>query len=195
MSYATLEDLKAEVGIDDADTVDDDTLTANLAAASAAVDTWCDRTFTVATEAATARRFTALTGSRVLVDDIGDAAGLVVEVRSDATWTPVAVELFPFDRPSSLLPATTVLADSSAGARFPLGEGAIRVTARWGWPAVPEQVKRATILTAARLWKRKDAPLGIAGSADLGTMRLVPYLDPDAQVLLNAFRSLRGQAL
>jgi hypothetical protein len=64
----------------------------------------------------------------------------------------------------------------------------VRVTARWGWPAVPAQVAEATLRTAARAYRRKDSPDGVAGSSDWGLIR-VPNLDPDVRQMLSIFHN------
>jgi hypothetical protein len=59
------------------------------------------------------------------------------------------------------------------------------VTARWGWSAVPAAVKTATVLRAVNLFKRKDAPHGVAGFDGFGVVRL--RQDPDVMVLLQPY--------
>ncbi len=49
---------------------------------------------------------------------------------------------------------------------------AVRVTAKWGWPVVPDAVKEATILVAVALYKRPDAPFGVAGFDQFGAVRV-----------------------
>jgi hypothetical protein len=63
---------------------------------------------------------------------------------------------------------------------------AVRVTARWGWSAVPTAVKQATILLASRGFKRYDSALGVAGFGDLGAIR-VSRTDPDVTALLEPY--------
>ena len=54
---------------------------------------------------------------------------------------------------------------------------------RFGYPAITE----AALIHATRLYKRHDAPFGIAGAPDVGQMR-IPKLDPDAERLLAPFK-------
>jgi hypothetical protein len=59
----------------------------------------------------------------------------------------------------------------------------VRVTAKWGWPAVPDTVVQATLIQASRLYRRKDSPEGVLGSAEWGTVRL-GRVDPDVYALI-----------
>ncbi len=46
------------------------------------------------------------------------------------------------------------------------------ITAKWGWPAVPAAVVEACLVLAADLWKLKDAPFGVAGFGEYGSIRV-----------------------
>ena len=48
----------------------------------------------------------------------------------------------------------------------------IQITGQWGWPAVPLAVKQACLQLATDFYKFKDAPFGMAGSADLGVVHV-----------------------
>lgn len=62
----------------------------------------------------------------------------------------------------------------------------LRVTADWGWAAVPVEIQLATAMLAARLHRRVDSPLGVTGSAEFGTM-YVGRIDPDIQALVQNY--------
>jgi hypothetical protein len=59
----------------------------------------------------------------------------------------------------------------------------VRVTARWGWPSVPDGVAQAAALLAARLYRRKDSPEGVLGSSEWGAVRVARF-DPDVEGLI-----------
>ena len=61
-----------------------------------------------------------------------------------------------------------------------------RVTADWGWPAVPDAIVEATLLLANRRFMRKDSPEGIAGWAAEGPVR-VSRFDPDIEDLVGPY--------
>jgi hypothetical protein len=67
-----------------------------------------------------------------------------------------------------------------------------RITAVWGWAAVPTAIKQATIIQSSRLFKRLDSPLGVLGMGDLGQIRVSRYLDPDVEQLAMPFRIMRN---
>lgn len=186
-AYATTAQLKARMGITDDDR--DELLDSALAAASRYIDGHCGRRFWL-DEEATARTINPLgrvvrdeDGERLLVPDIGDLDGLTVEVGRAPSWTDVtsAVEAQPTDALDDDEPVTSLL---KVGGYWSTGGGLrVRVTARWGWPQIPGPVAEATLLQANRLFKRKDSPEGVAGSAEWGVIRL-SRIDPDVQALV-----------
>jgi hypothetical protein len=192
MAYATLTQLKADLGINTTDSTRDTQLTEKLDAAAAAIDDYCGRTFTAAGSPATARTLQPRgriqrtdEGERLLVPDIGSTTDLVIETGSTAAgWdavTSTRYEVEPTNAAAEGEPYTAILLMSGT---WPTSVGTrVRVTARWGWPAVPDVVEQANLLLAARLWKRKDSPEGIIGSAEWGVLRL-SRTDPDVVTLL-----------
>ncbi len=51
-------------------------------------------------------------------------------------------------------------------------------------------VSEAATILAARIFKRKDAPFGVVGSAELGQMMVIARQDPDVKLLMQNFRRL-----
>lgn len=185
--YASLVELKDAMHITDTDR--DALLTRNLNAASRYIDRSCGRRFwldpaPVARILNPRRRLVPdRDGSRLLVDDIGSLTGLIVEGGRAPSWSTIttAMEAEPTDAVERGLPITSLL---YVGGYFPPGLGQrIRVTARWGYPAVPDEIVQATLIQANRLFKRKDSPEGIIGSADWGGVRL-GRADPDVYALI-----------
>jgi hypothetical protein len=70
---------------------------------------------------------------------------------------------------------------------FPLSDrrATLQVTAKFGWSAVPVDVEEACLLKAASLFKRKDAPFGVAGFGEFGVVRI--RRDSDVGELLNPY--------
>jgi len=72
-------------------------------------------------------------------------------------------------------------------------EPTVQVTARWGYAAaVPDAIKQATIMQAARWFERLK--VGMADSlatTDLGELRFTQALDPDVQFILRMGRWIR----
>lgn len=188
--YASLSLLKSALGMASTDTTADDLLQQALSASSRSVEEYCERRFyldataTVRVYRTKGRVICQRDGSqRLAVDDIGSTSGLVVEVGDGTTWTAIAAadyETYPDNALARLRAITAiVLPDSTT---FSTNRRA-RITARWGWPAIPSQAEQASLLQAARLYRRKDSPQGVAGSPDWGLVR-VPNLDPDVKALL-----------
>jgi hypothetical protein len=48
----------------------------------------------------------------------------------------------------------------------------VQVITTWGWPTVPPSVQQASLLLCTDVFKSKDAPWGIAGTAETGLMRV-----------------------
>jgi hypothetical protein len=191
--YATVETLKLSLAGRAAgstttlamDTARDELVALDLAAASRAIDDHCGRYF-YADTAASARRFSVYGRTRrdrsgrcrLLIDDVASSTGLIVETGDGTTWTAITdYRTEPLNAIAGRRPITAL---ARAGT---WGGDEVRVTAVWGWPAVPDAVVKATLIQAARLYRRKDSPEGVVGSAEWGTIR-VSRVDPDVQALL-----------
>lgn len=60
---------------------------------------------------------------------------------------------------------------------------------------VPAGVNTATLIQAARFFKRRDSPYGVAGSPEMGSeLRLQAKLDPDVYVMIKPYRAWWGAA-
>lgn len=59
-----------------------------------------------------------------------------------------------------------------AGVWFPLvqyrRDGTVKLTALWGWAAVPDEVHQATLIMAHQVFKSAEAPFGVAGFSSMG---------------------------
>ena len=178
--YATTADLKGFVRV--SGTIDDQFIALDLAAASRAVDRATHRQFGVV--AAVEARTYPVRYSRhrdrwiATVDDLCTAVGAVF---------PTTVD------PPTLEPRNAVLdgfawteAHWTADPRA--ADGTVSITASWGWTAVPDAVKLATLLQASRLVARRESPFGVAGSPQTGSeLRLLERLDPDVAVIVKAY--------
>jgi hypothetical protein len=87
--------------------------------------------------------------------------------------------MYPGDAAEKGEPFTGVLAVCFPGRRW-------RITARWGWPAVPDDIAQATLLLANRRFMRVDSPEGVAGWNDQGPVR-VSRFDPDIEDLVGPY--------
>ena len=112
----------------------------------------------------------------------------------ETTWTSADWELLPLNVASGpeQRPYTRIRACGSK--TFPYlapGEtgrtGRVRLTATWGWPAIPDAVRQACLLHSARIFNRKESPQGVIGWGDFGAVR-VRNTDPDVIDLLADYR-------
>lgn len=75
---------------------------------------------------------------------------------------------------------------------LPSSSSTITVTAKWGWPAVPDAVKQAARILAARYFRRpREAAFGVAGLGVDSSAVYVSKYDPDVDALLEPY-CLRG---
>lgn len=185
--YADLTDLKLALGI--SDSARDSLLNKALTAASRSIDDHTGRRFYL-DAAATARSYrpdNRLADEDIfLVDDIGATAGLVVEKGNTSDgWTAITadVEYYPENADARGEAITGIIYEPG----WTFGDrDRVRVTAKWGFPAIPPQVVQATLILAARLYRRKDTPEGVLGSAEWGTVRL-SRTDPDVAELVSRY--------
>jgi hypothetical protein len=124
----------------------------------------------------------------VAVDDIYDITGLAVLGDLDGSGTYATSITVKYSLPKNAIAIGKVVTDLALdnGTTSP---GAIKVTALWGWTAVPATILAATLLQASRIASRRDSPYGVAGSPELGSeLRLLSKLDPDVAIMVSAYR-------
>jgi hypothetical protein len=190
--YATLNEIKASARI--TDTIDDNLLELAVESASRMIDSYTQRYFY---NAGTAVRL--FVPQDNYVTEIDDAISISKIETSDGdnfgvTWETKDYQLEPLNGIVDGLtghPATRIRAVDDFLFNVLAGEATVRVTGVWGWSAVPIAVKQATIIQAARIFKRNDSPLGIAGFGDMGVIRVGSQLDPDVRQLVEVYRKVR----
>lgn len=181
----------------------DELMEAAINAASRSIDNYCQRRFWL-DSVAVARTYTPCSLSGLdLGDDIGDSSSVVVKTDAsgdgtfETTWAATDFQLLPVDAPygTEAAPWTAIRA---VGTRtFPWLANTwltrldrVQVTAKWGWPAVPDSVSYACRMKAARLVSRKDSPQGVAGFGEFGPVRLSRSEDADVMLLLDPYRRM-----
>lgn len=188
--YITVQEFKDFLDITGGDSVDDIELAVAITAASRAIDDYCNRQFgqvAVAEE----RLYTAWPDYQrgvwcVDIDDLMTTTNLVVELDGTAT-TDFTKE--PVNAASKSMPWTRLTVNPVTASLSPTGaDFEVSVTAIWGWSAVPNAVKQATLFQANRFQHRRSSPFGIAGSPDQGSeLRLLSRVDPDVGVSLRGY--------
>lgn len=217
-AFATMADFRTYVGNEGTtDATDPDSTIELLAleAAARAIEAATGRYFAVTAGAASARYFTptiiegrdpivyATSGFPfswlrhyvLSIDDVSDTTGLLVDFDStgngDFTDSCTGFRVGPFNNPGKGKPYNRVIFNT--GVYPPVYEESVRVTAKWGWTAIPNTIRNANLLQAARFLKRKDSPFGVAGSPALGNeLRLLQKLDVDVMLMIAAFKKNWG---
>jgi len=189
-SYVALSELKSALGI--TSSTDDAFLNLAIGAAETAINDLCGRKFT-ADGSASARTYRAQPYICV-TDDVSTLTGLVVKTDTngdgtfDTTWSSSDYQVEPLN---SLVKGRSVNNLRAVGSyTFPVyGDGlaSVEVTAKWGWPAVPDPIEQATLMMASRLYGRKASPMGVIGVGDFGPVR-ISRSDPDVAHMLMDYR-------
>ena len=174
--YATLSEMQSALSIPDG--VDDAQLEASVEAASRWIDKLCGRRFYFDT-GVTARLFRPESTYCCKVDDFGTVTGLIVKTDAgddltyESSWAAADFELHPVNGlgpAGQAWPYTEITA--VRGLTFPTTyRTCVQVTARWGWPSVPDDIAMACVRLAAFVFRSKDSPLGVAAFTDLGALR------------------------
>jgi hypothetical protein len=196
-AYCTLAELKASLAI--TDSVDDTPLEAAITATSRMIDDYTGRFFyrNGTTQSPVARYYTPLDPWTMNMDDNFSITEVATDDNFNQTWDTVwstsDYMLEPVNNPQRGWPVNRILAIGRYVWPYYLPQSC-RITGIWGWNAVPAEINMATLIQAARLFTRRQSPFGIAGSPDLGTVRLTAKLDADVEALLRPFRKNNGLA-
>jgi hypothetical protein len=187
-------DLKTHLNI--SDSTDDTSIGVAVNAANAAVVNWCGRTFdTTTTASASARVYRPKTPVLVITDDFHTTTALVVKTGDEGTYDTTLtlnadfiVEPLNGLEDGQSVPYRRIVATSWLFETWTV-HAPVQVTAAWGWSSVPDAVKEATLIKAARIFKRRTSPEGVAGGfQDFGAIRISNREDPDVAMLLTPYR-------
>jgi hypothetical protein len=198
--YATLAEIKAYLSI--VDSTDNDLLESLVESASRSIDRIANRRF-YADTSASARLYRAYSDVFVYVDDISTTTSLAVAIDENGNGSySKSLSLntdFIMDplTASSLGRPFTQLTMVSNTEQWPIFPGitqnglrpGVQVTAKWGWPSVPDDITVACLILTADLYKRKDAPGGVLGLGDLGAIRMSP-VGRDVTAMVRAYQKI-----
>ncbi|WP_329187042.1 phage gp6-like head-tail connector protein [Actinacidiphila glaucinigra] len=188
--YGSLAALKERLTVEASDTSRDSLLNSALAAASRGIDRatgrrfWLDETPVQRVYNPAGRVVCEPDGELLLVDDIGSADGLVVETGRGASWT--AITSYETGPDNALADGDAITGLLLVAGTWGTATQRVRITARFGWPAVPDDITEAALIQAARLYRRKDSPEGVMGNAEWGVVRL-SRRDPDVWNLIEPY--------
>jgi len=196
--YTTLNAMKSYLSI--SDNTDDAILETMVESASRSIDRIANRRFYL-DSSASARQYRAYNDVFAYVDDIGTTSSLAVALDEDGDGvfeTTLTLNtdylLDPLTAPSLGRPYTQLTMVNTTYT-FPMFPGifsnglrpGVQVTARWGWPSVPDDIEMACQILTADLYKRKDSPGGVLGLGDLGAIRMSP-LGRDVTAMVRAYK-------
>lgn len=202
--YATLNEFKAYLfPSSNYGTAEDTQMEAAIESASRIIDAHTNRRF-YSDSTVSARVYYADTPIRCTVDDFSTITGLIIKTDTgdngtyDQTWAATEYILEPLNaeiggvssQPYNIIVATIPKLFPTTGRR-----PRVQVTAKWGWAAVPDTVRQACLIQAARLYRRAQTPEGFAAGESFGAIRVSTKLDPDVQMLLAPYRRQGGQGL
>lgn len=191
--YCTVSDLRAWMG-DTGTILSEDVLAKSINAASRAIDRFCGigRKFWLDASPIT-RDFKVREPNIAWVHDIGDTSGLVIQTDDigngsfTTLWTSGDYSLSPDLEDEVTAHAFYRIHALERMLPVNLYRKTLRITARWGWMAVPDQIHQACLMKANILVLRKDSPYGVAGFSEYGVVRLNRSEDPEITRLIAPF--------
>lgn len=197
--YITLAQLKGYMGISDANTAQDASLSSRILGACAGINRFCHRQFGRA-ELVSTRTFP-LGPSGVDTHDFWSTTGLVVTpylgVSAGTAWDVSVLVLEPLNGIVDQVPGwpyTRICYPYGwmGGSLIAFsGYTTVQIAAKWGWADIPEDVITASLMLASMDVAAKGAPFGVAGFGDYAVRirsnpmvqeKLLPYQIDTIQV-------------
>lgn len=184
--YITLAELKTWLGTT-ADTHNAQLETA-IESASRWIDKKCNRYFW-ADDGAT-KYYNRLDMDIVITDDIRSITTLKTDEDGDrtyeTTWAVTDYDLMPFQQQNGW-PYEYIERTPDGDNYFPKYNKSIQIVGNFGWASVPEDIKEACYIQASRYFLRKDSPWAVAGTTNLGEVRLIDKVDRDVMSLIESY--------
>jgi len=202
--YVDKDDLKAYIGL--TGTAQDNNIDTAIDSACRLIDSICGRKFSQ-DESVVVKTFTPKSSIYLDTPDISSTTGLIVKLddNDDGTFeTTLTLNTDYIVEPTNprvikITGGTTyyepynkiTILDTRSSERFdPSIKNNIEITAKWGYSAVPEDIKTATLIQALRYFKRKDTPFNTYGDINTGVSELFSRLDPDVQTILKGHKKV-----
>lgn len=188
--YATLAEVKAVLRL--TDSTDDTLLENTIEGASRRIDGFCGTFFY---QTAQVINIYPINEYRLSFPDASSVTYIKTDNDGDGTyettWTlNTDYQLEPLDYALQNRPyrrATAIGAKTYPIFFLPDAPG-VQLSATFGWPAVPDDVREACILLSIRGFARYNAALGVVGFNDMAIQ--VRAIDPDVRDLLSPYRKL-----
>lgn len=193
MDYATTSDVATFIGTS-LGTVNLGNAALALSAASRAVDAFCQRDFETGINTASTMQVEVRSLWRARPDrDFHTTTGLVIAVDNDGdgvaetTIASTGYQLYPLNGFVPGIGTSSYYEIRLTDTTFVQCNvrPVLHVTAKWGWAAVPDVVKRATVMLAAAALQDPTTPFGVAGFDQFGAVRI--RVDPRVERMLQPF--------
>jgi hypothetical protein len=188
-NYVTIGELKETLSLSGENFADGD-LNLAITTASRAVDSVCRRRFWADTDATSVRYYTPDDPCGLDVDDLVTLTELATSPGGTTTFSDVWTVntdfvAEPLNAAADGKPWTRLEPHPTGNYRFPCYPRSVRVTGKFGWAAVPSEVKTATVMLASRLVRRtREAPFGVVSFGMEGAVHIARQ-DPDIHMLLH----------
>lgn len=193
-AYIELEQLKSTLQMGGQTYADAD-YTLAINAASRGIDSATGRRFYLDADANQIRYYTPDGLRRLLIDDCAVLTAVALDRAGTGTFTETwtnGVEYVaePFNAAADYRPFESLVVRYLSGKWFPTYiQKSVQVTGQFGWTTVPEDIKTATSILAAKLVRRvREAPFGIVTvGIDQGAAMRIARTDPDVYSLISSY--------
>jgi len=156
--YCTLAEFKAYANITSTNSPDDAVIEDIIESTSRVIDAECRRHFYQVTEA---RYFRANDLDVLFCGDIASTSGLEIksQLNSDGshqyTWASTDYNLLPYS-PRFGFPYTSIEISTQSNYSFDMLKKGNKITAVWGWAAVPDEIKTACLEESMNEYRRRS---------------------------------------
>jgi hypothetical protein len=160
-----------------------------IEAVSRWIDAYCGRIFYVTSSET--RYYTPTTPRLVVTDDIASITSVKLDIGARTYPTTLAstdYDTIPDNTTAKVMPIMgIVVAPNGSYGFYPSIAKSVQIVGTFGVPASCtwlEIVREACEIQCARIYKRKDSPLGVTGTNALGQPTVIDALDADVKALL-----------
>lgn len=192
-TYCTIEQLKARLGLQVADTRDDEALEQIIEAVSRMIDAECGTRFYVAAAPET-RYFSTGNFDEVLVDDLLSVAGLVTDTGDgtySTTWLTTDYVLAPYNAAAEGRPYWRIERSVGGEQTFSPTARGVRVTGDWGYSTtVPAIVEAVCLREALYQFQANTTPYGMTAGDGAASAPPSIALSRQSRLMLGAFRRM-----
>jgi hypothetical protein len=193
-AYIELEQLKSSLEMQGMTFADQD-ITLAINAASRGIDSATGQRFYLDVDATQVRYYSPTSFRRLEIDPLAVLTTLAIDRGNTGTfgetWTQnTDFVLDPLNATADFKPYERILVRALSGRWLPAGyDQSVKVTGQFGWAVIPEDVKAATSILAAKLLRRvREAPFGIVTAGiDQGAAVRIARTDPDVFSLIQPY--------